>query len=49
MEAKKYIGQADNQHPAGVTPAQRAEYIAYLDQRIAFLKGAKIEPAKPKK
>lgn len=30
--------------PAGVAPSKRVEYLAYLDQTIAFLKGAKIEP-----
>jgi tetratricopeptide (TPR) repeat protein len=30
--------------PNGVTPSQRAEYLSYLEQTIAFLKGAKIEP-----
>ncbi len=49
MEAKKRIGQAANVLPEDVTPQQRTEYIAFLDQRIAFLKGAKIEPTKPKK
>jgi tetratricopeptide (TPR) repeat protein len=49
MEAKKRIGLAGNTLPESVTPAQRAATIAYLDQQIAFLKGAKIEPTKPKK
>ena len=30
--------------PQGVAPSQRVEYLAYLDQTIAFLKGAKVEP-----
>lgn len=49
MEAKKRIGLAGNTLPESVTPAQRAATIAYLDQQIAFLKGAKIKPTKPKK
>ena len=49
MEAKKRLGLAKNDLPEGVTPAQRAETIAYLDQQIAFLKGAKIKPMNPKK
>lgn len=47
IEAKKRIGQAGNALPEGVTANQRTETIAYLDQMIAFLKDAKIEPAKP--
>jgi tetratricopeptide (TPR) repeat protein len=46
MEARKRLNQAGGNLPQGVTPSQRAEYIAYLDYQIAFLKGAKIEPAK---
>ncbi|HEX7261913.1 MAG TPA: hypothetical protein VF258_08870, partial [Luteolibacter sp.] len=46
LEARKRIGQA-KELPQGVTPSQRLEYIAYLDRTIAFLKGAKIEPAMP--
>jgi tetratricopeptide (TPR) repeat protein len=46
MEARKRIGQAVNALPQGVTPSQRIEYIDYLDRTIAFLKGAKVEPAK---
>ncbi|MDP3850795.1 MAG: O-antigen ligase family protein [Luteolibacter sp.] len=46
IEARKRIGQAANNLPEGVTPSQRVEYTAYLDRSIAFLKGAKIEPAK---
>ncbi len=30
--------------PKGVSPSERLEYLAYLDQTIAFLKGAKIVP-----
>ncbi len=30
--------------PQGITPNQRIEYLTYLDQKIAFLRGAKIEP-----
>jgi hypothetical protein len=30
-----------------VTPSQKIEYLAYLDQTIGFLKGAKIDPVAP--
>lgn len=43
MEAKNRIAQT-SELPQGVTPSQKIEYLAYLDQTIAFLKGAKIEP-----
>jgi tetratricopeptide (TPR) repeat protein len=33
-----------SQLPEGVSPARRMEYLAYLDQTIAFLKGAKVVP-----
>jgi tetratricopeptide (TPR) repeat protein len=46
IEARKRVNMAGNDLPAGVTPGQRLEYIAYLDRTIAFLKGAKVEPAK---
>jgi tetratricopeptide (TPR) repeat protein len=42
MEAKTRIAQT-SEFPQGVTPSQKIEYLAYLDQTIAFLKGAKIE------
>jgi tetratricopeptide (TPR) repeat protein len=45
IEAKNRIGRT-NELPQGVTPSQRAEYLAYLDRTLTFLKGAKIEPAK---
>jgi tetratricopeptide (TPR) repeat protein len=45
IEARKRVAQAGNELPAGVTPSQQAEYIAYLDRSIAFLKGAKVQPA----
>jgi hypothetical protein len=44
IEARKRIGQASGLLPHGITPEQRAEYIAYLDRSIKFLKGAKVEP-----
>lgn len=46
MEAKRRVGQAKGFLPEGVTPSQSVEYNAYLDETIAFLKGAKVEPAK---
>jgi len=47
IEAKRRIGLA-SELPQGLTPEQRAEYVAYLDKTIAYLKGAKIEPIDPK-
>jgi uncharacterized membrane protein YuzA (DUF378 family) len=46
MDARKRVGLAGGNLPQGVTPSQRAEYLAYLDYQIAFLKGARVEPAK---
>ncbi len=34
-----------NELPQGVSPSQRMEYFAYLEQTIAFLRGAKIVPS----
>jgi tetratricopeptide (TPR) repeat protein len=45
IEARRRAGQAANELPAGVTSSQRIEYLAYLDRTIAFLKGAKVQPA----
>ncbi len=45
IEARRRVGQAGNELPAGVTPSQQVEYTAYLDRSIAFLKGAKVQPA----
>ena len=45
IEAKNRIGRTP-ELPQGVSPSQRADYLAHLDRSIAFLKGAKIEPAK---
>ena len=47
MKARERITVA-KELPQGVAPSQRVEYIAYLDQTIAFLKGAKIVPSAPK-
>ena len=44
--ARKRIDQTGGNLPAGVTPSQAAEYIAYLDRTIAFLIGAKVEATK---
>lgn len=46
MEAKRRIGLAKTL-PSGVTPSQQLEYLAYLDQAITYLKGARIEPKPP--
>ena len=46
MEAKTRIAQT-SELPQGVTPSQKIEYLAYLDQTISFLKGAKIDPIAP--
>jgi hypothetical protein len=46
MEAKRRVSQAKGLLPQGVTPSQSVEYNAYLDETIAFLKGAKVEPSK---
>lgn len=45
IEARWRISQAGGELPAGVTPSQQVEYTAYLDRSIAFLKGAKVQPA----
>ena len=47
IKARERIAAA-KELPQGVAPSQRVEYIAYLDQTIAFLKGAKIVPSAPK-
>jgi O-antigen ligase/tetratricopeptide (TPR) repeat protein len=46
MEAQNRIAQT-SELPQGVTPSQKIEYLAYLDQTIGFLKGAKIDPIAP--
>lgn len=46
IEARMRLDLAGGVLPADVTPAQRAEYTAFLNQRIEFLKGAKIQPLK---
>lgn len=48
IEAKRRIGLARDL-PQDVTPSQRLENVASLDQAINYLKGAKIEPVPPKK
>ncbi len=45
IEARKRMDLAQIYLPAGVTEENRKEYIAFLDDRIAFLKGAKVVPA----
>ncbi len=44
IAARKRVNDAGNEMPAGVSAAQRVEYIDYLDRTIAFLKGARIAP-----
>lgn len=46
IEARRRIDLA-KQLPQGITPSQKIEYLAYLDQAISYLKGAKIEPVAP--
>lgn len=48
ISAKFHINLS-NSNPQGVTPSQRVEYLAYLDQTIAYLQGAKIQPIAPPK
>ena len=43
IEAKRRIEMA-HEIPGDITPSQRLDYLAYLDQMIAFLTGAKVEP-----
>ena len=45
IEARRRVDMARNELPAGISLSDRAEYVAYLDRTIAFLKGAKVEPA----
>lgn len=44
MEARRRVGMAGGELPAGISQSQQVEYIAYLDRTIAFLKGAKVQP-----
>jgi tetratricopeptide (TPR) repeat protein len=44
IEARRRIGMAGGELPPGVTRSQQADYLAYLDRSIAFLKGAKVRP-----
>lgn len=44
MEAKKRVFSSGSL-PQGVTPSERLDYATYLDRTIAYLRGAKIEPA----
>ncbi len=46
IEAKRRIEMAKTL-PSGVESSQCLEYLAYLDQAITYLKGAKIEPQAP--
>lgn len=46
IEAKTRITKT-SELPQGLTPSQKIEYLAYLDQTIGFLKGAKIDPVTP--
>jgi hypothetical protein len=44
IEARRRIGLAGGELPAGVPASQSVEYIDYLDRMIALLKGARIVP-----
>ncbi len=46
IRAKDYIAPV-RALPHGMTPSQRVEYLTYLDDSIAFLKGAKIHAVTP--
>lgn len=46
LQARRKITEARGQLPHGVTKSQQQEYVNYLDQTIAFLRAAKVEPAK---
>lgn len=48
IEARERVAANKGAPPSGVTGAQRAEYIAYLDRTIKFLKDARITPAPSK-
>lgn len=43
IQARNRVEQARGQLPPGVTAAQRAEYVSYLDRNIAFLRGARVK------
>jgi hypothetical protein len=45
LEARKRIAQAGGNLPYGVTPSQSVEFTHYLDQQIALLQAAKVQPA----
>lgn len=46
LQAKQRILKAGDALPPGVTISQRAEFLAYLDDSIQYLKVAKVEPLK---
>ncbi len=46
MDARERIVRAADSLPQGVTLSQRTEYLAYLDESIQYLRGAKVEPLK---
>lgn len=43
IQARDRVEQAKDQLSPGVTAAQRAEYITYLDRNIEFLRGARVK------
>jgi hypothetical protein len=45
IEARRRIHMAGGLLPAGVTADDRSKFLAYLDQMISFLQGAKVKPA----
>jgi tetratricopeptide (TPR) repeat protein len=45
LEARKRLAQAGGNLPYGITPSQSLEFTHYLDEQIALLKAAKVQPA----
>ena len=45
IEAQRRLQVAGDQLPGGVSMDDRTKYMTYLEQTIAFMKGAKIQPA----
>jgi len=45
LQARQHLDQSSGQLPADVSADQRQKYLEDLDHNIAFLRGAKVEPA----